>query len=62
MRSKFADICLETVTTDEKAVVMIGDISHFLLRGVESKTPNRFFNIGLRKCSYSSIIIKKELP
>tara|TARA_R110000744_G_scaffold39158_4_gene89213 strand:+ start:4453 stop:5328 length:876 start_codon:yes stop_codon:yes gene_type:complete len=53
MRSKFADICLETVTTDEKAVVMIGDISHFLLRGVESKTPNRFFNIGI--CEQSMV-------
>ena len=31
MRSKFADICLETIKKDEKSVVMVGDISHFLL-------------------------------
>ena len=45
MRSKFADICYDILNKDERGVVMIGDISHFLLRNVESKFPNRFYNI-----------------
>jgi len=47
MRTKFADICLDVVKKDEKAVIMVGDISHFLLRNVESEAPDRFYNIGI---------------
>ena len=53
MRSKFADICFNTLTKDDRGVVMIGDISHFLLRNVESKFPNRFYNIGI--CEQSMV-------
>ena len=31
MRGEFAKLCLETVKNDSKSVVMVGDISHFLL-------------------------------
>jgi transketolase len=53
MRNKFADICLDVVKDDDKSVIMIGDISHFLLRHVESHAPNRFFNIGI--CEQSMV-------
>jgi len=47
MRAEFAKICLDLVKKDKKAVVMVGDISHFLLRQVESYSPDRFYNIGI---------------
>ena len=55
MRSKFADICYDTLNKDSSGVVMIGDISHFLLRNVESKFPDRFYNIGICEQSMVSI-------
>ena len=47
MRAEFAKLCLETVQTDPKSIIMIGDISHFLLRKTEQVAPNRFYNIGI---------------
>ena len=47
MRAELAKLCLETVKTDVKSVVMVGDISHFLLRETEQVAPNRFYNIGI---------------
>ena len=47
MRAELAKLCLETVKTDTKSVVMVGDISHFLLRETEQVAPNRFYNIGI---------------
>ena len=55
MRSKFADICFNTLTKDDRGVVMIGDISHFLLRNVESKFPNSVSN-----ADYDNLIILKQ--
>ena len=39
MRRKFANICSDLITRDDKSVVMLGDISHFLLRETEQKAP-----------------------
>jgi transketolase len=47
MRAEFAKLCLETVKTDSKSIVMVGDISHFLLRETEKVAPDRFYNIGI---------------
>ena len=47
MRSKFADICSKIVKSDKKSVVMVGDISHFLLKDTEKIAPDRFYNIGI---------------
>ena len=47
MRAEFAKLCLETVRTDPKSIVMVGDISHFLLRETEKAAPDRFYNIGI---------------
>jgi len=47
MRREFANICSELVGLDDKAVVMIGDISHFLLRNTQAAAPERFYNIGI---------------
>ena len=53
MRAELAKLCLETVKTDMKSVVMVGDISHFLLRETEQLAPDRFYNIGI--CEQSMI-------
>ena len=53
MRREFAKLCLETVKDDSKSVVMVGDISHFLLRETEQVAPNRFYNIGI--CEQSMV-------
>ena len=55
MRSRFADICKKLVKKDKKSVVMVGDISHFLLRETEKIAPDRFFNIGICEQSMVSV-------
>jgi transketolase len=58
MRSKFADICLKVIE-DEKTVIMVGDISHYLLRETHEYAPDRFFNIGI--CEQSMVSIASGL-
>lgn len=53
MRAEFAKLCLETLKEDSKSVVMVGDISHFLLRESENVAPDRFYNIGI--CEQSMV-------
>ncbi len=53
MRRKFADICSNIVKSDDKSIVMVGDISHFLLRETEKIAPERFYNIGI--CEQSMV-------
>ena len=53
MRGEFAKLCLETVKSDSKSVVMVGDISQFLLRETEQVAPDRFYNIGI--CEQSMV-------
>lgn len=50
MRNQFAKTLTE-VGTDENIVVLIGDISHYLLRGFEEKYPNQFYNMGIAEQS-----------
>jgi len=53
MRAEFAKLCLETLKEDSKSVVMVGDISHFLLRESEGIASDRFYNIGI--CEQSMV-------
>jgi transketolase len=53
MRTKFAEICKNIVQTDDKSVILIGDISHYLLRDAQNLAPDRFFNIGI--CEQSTV-------
>ena len=53
MRTKFAEICKNIVQTDDKSVIVIGDISHYLLRDAQDLAPDRFFNIGI--CEQSTV-------
>tara|TARA_R110000824_G_scaffold2936_10_gene13410 strand:- start:29873 stop:30766 length:894 start_codon:yes stop_codon:yes gene_type:complete len=47
MRRAFAEKVLEMAQNDDKLVVLIGDISHHLLRDFEKKFPDRFYNVGI---------------
>lgn len=53
MRKAFAELLLEKAREDEKLVVLIGDISHHLLRDFEQEFPDRFYNIGI--CEQSMV-------
>tara|TARA_A100001391_G_C5018656_1_gene265186 strand:+ start:92 stop:1000 length:909 start_codon:yes stop_codon:yes gene_type:complete len=47
MRKAFAESMIELAEKDDKLVLLIGDISHYLLKDFEDRFPNRFFNAGI---------------
>lgn len=47
MRKAFAEMMIEMAEKDDKLVVLIGDISHYLLSEFEEKFPDRFYNVGI---------------
>lgn len=53
MRKQFAQTIFKTLDDDPLAAILIGDISHYLLKEVEEKFPNRFYNMGI--CEQSLI-------
>ena len=59
MRNQFAKTIENIGEIDNKVVVLLGDISVFLLRNFEKKFPDRFYNIGI--CEQSMISIASGL-
>lgn len=47
MRKQFRDTTLDLAGKDDKVVVVLGDISHFLFNPFQEKHPSRFFNMGI---------------
>ena len=47
LRNAFANLMVETGARDEKIVVIVGDISHGLLKTFRENHPDRYFNIGI---------------
>ena len=47
MRKAFAESMIELAEKDDKLVLLIGDISHYLLKDFEDRFPDRFFNAGI---------------
>jgi transketolase len=47
MRQEFADTMLKLGVEDKRLVVLIGDISHFILQPFADACPGRFYNIGI---------------
>ncbi len=47
MRQEFADTMLEVGRQDPNLVVLIGDISHFILQPFAKACPDRFYNVGI---------------
>lgn len=47
MRQQFADTMLEVGQKDPNLVVLVGDISHFILQPFAKACPSRYYNIGI---------------
>jgi len=47
IRQQFADTMLSIGQADPKLVVLIGDISHFILQPYAQACPGRFYNVGI---------------
>ena len=47
MRKQFKDTMLDLAGRDDKVIVILGDISHFLFNGFQQKFPDRFYNMGI---------------
>ncbi len=47
MRKAFAETMVNLARRDDKLVVLIGDISHYLLKDFEREFPDRFYNAGI---------------
>ena len=54
LRNEFASITNKLVQEDISTVVLIGDISHYLLKETENNAPNRFYNIGI--CEQATVV------
>jgi len=55
MRKQFKDTTLELAGKDDKVVVILGDISHFLFNDFQQKYPTRFYNMGICENALISI-------
>tara|TARA_Y100000592_G_C5436572_1_gene301037 strand:- start:287 stop:1174 length:888 start_codon:yes stop_codon:yes gene_type:complete len=55
MRNTFAQTLTSLAEEDERLVLLIGDISHHLLRDFQSRFPNRFYNAGICEQSIVSM-------
>ena len=47
MRKQFRDTVTDLAARDEKLVVILGDISHFLFLPFQERYPDRFYNMGI---------------
>ncbi len=47
IREQFADTMLEVGQEDPKLVVLVGDISHFILQPFAKACPGRYYNVGI---------------
>lgn len=47
IRQEFADTMLEIGQKDSRLVVLLGDISHFIMKPFAEACPGRFYNVGI---------------
>ena len=47
MKQQFADTMLEVGQVDPNLVVLVGDISHFILQPFAKACPSRYYNVGI---------------
>ena len=47
IRQEFADTMLEIGQKDDRLVVLLGDISHFIMQPFAKAFPERFYNVGI---------------
>lgn len=56
LRATFAKSVFDIGLEDDKFVLVVGDISHGLLKDFRSKFPHRYFNIGISEPGMTSVI------
>lgn len=56
LRTTFAKSVFEIGLVDEKFVLVVGDISHGLLKDFRQKFPDRYFNIGISEPGMTSVV------
>lgn len=59
IRQEFADTMLEVGKEDPNLVVLVGDISHYILQPFAKACPGRFYNIGI--CEQSMVNLSAGL-
>jgi len=47
MRKQFKDTVSELADRDDRVVVILGDISHYLFSAFQARHPDRFYNMGI---------------
>ncbi len=66
MRKQLAKTLDEIMTFNSQVVVLIGDISHYLLTNIEDKFKNRFYNLGIAEQTLiglaSGLSLEGKLP
>lgn len=55
IRQQFADTMLEVGQADSNLVVLVGDISHFILQPFAKACPGRYYNVGICEQSIVSM-------
>lgn len=55
MRRQFRDTVMDLAARDERVVVILGDISHYLFSAFQEKYPSRFYNMGVCENALVSI-------
>jgi len=55
MRQQFADTMLEVGMADPNLVVLVGDISHFILQPFAKACPGRYYNVGICEATIVSM-------
>ena len=47
MRKDFKNTVTDLAARDDKVIVILGDISHYLFNDFQQKYPDRFYNMGI---------------
>jgi transketolase len=55
MRKQFNQTMLDLAATDERLLLLFGDISVFLFREFQQRYPDRFFNLGICEATLVSV-------
>jgi len=55
VRRQFRDTVMDLAARDDRVVVILGDISHYLFNAFQEKYPSRFYNMGVCENALVSI-------
>lgn len=55
MRTQFKETILDLASRDDKVVVILGDIGHYLFNVFQERYPDRFYNMGICETTLISV-------